>query len=170
MCHIRKYVIFWYEKKKVEAFSFFFHIFIKKDGRRRDRDISIEIQMKLDILPFQKRSFPQPLLLLHTPKHYLLKKKRNVKRTNYSVVVVVVHCGLKSKKFCFCYFQRGGQPSVVVQLGLQSHAECEDKKIFLKMVILAFWFTDTKLLAHIILLHYFFPFLSAMILPVGIGN
>lgn len=97
MCHIRKYVIFWYEKKKVEAFSFFFHIFIKKDGRRRDRDISIEIQMKLDILPFQKRSFPQPLLLLHTPKHYLLKKKRNVKRTNYSVVVVVVHCGLKSK-------------------------------------------------------------------------
>lgn len=170
MCHIRKYVIFWYEKKKVEAFSFFFHIFIKKDGRRRDRDISIEIQMKLDILPFQKRSFPQPLLLLHTPKHYLLKKKRNVKRTNYSVVVVVVHCGLKSNNFCFCYFQRGGQPSVVVQLGLQSHAECEDKKIFLKMVILAFWFTDTKLLAHIILLHYFFPFLSAMILPVGIGN
>ena len=169
MCHIRKYVIFWYEKKKVEAFSFFFHIFIKKDGRRRDRDISIEIQMKLDILPFQKRSFPQPLLLLHTPKHYLLKKKRNVKRTNYSVVVVV-HCGLKSNNFCFCYFQRGGQPSVVVQLGLQSHAECEDKKIFLKMVILAFWFTDTKLLAHIILLHYFFPFLSAMILPVGIGN
>ena len=168
MCHIRKYVIFWYEKKKVEAFSFFFHIFIKKDGRRRDRDISIEIQMKLDILPFQKRSFPQPLLLLHTPKHYLLKKKRNVKRTNYSVVVV--HCGLKSNNFCFCYFQRGGQPSVVVQLGLQSHAECEDKKIFLKMVILAFWFTDTKLLAHIILLHYFFPFLSAMILPVGIGN
>ena len=64
MCHIRKYVIFWYEKKKVEAFSFFFHIFIKKDGRRRDRDISIEIQMKLDILPFQKRSSPQPLLLL----------------------------------------------------------------------------------------------------------
>ena len=98
MCHIRKYVIFWYEKKKVEAFSFFFHIFIKKDGRRRDRDISIEIQMKLDILPFQKRSFPQPLLLLHTPKHYLLKKKRNVKRTNYSVVVVV-HCGLKSKNW-----------------------------------------------------------------------
>ena len=77
MCHIRKYVIFWYEKKKVEAFSFFFHIFIKKDGRRRDRDISIEIQMKLDILPFQKRS---------SPNHYyyyskaLPSQKRNVKK------------------------------------------------------------------------------------------
>ena len=113
MCHIRKYVIFWYEKKKVEAFSFFFHIFIKKDGRRRDRDISIEIQMKLDILPFQKRSFPQPLLLLHTPKHYLLKKKKKCKKNQ--LLCCCCCCPLWAKIqilgsslniFCFCYFSK----------------------------------------------------------------
>ena len=111
MCHIRKYVIFWYEKKKVEAFSFFFHIFIKNDGRRRDRDISIEIQMKLDILPFQKRSFPQPLVLLHVLQSITFsKKKRNVKKNQLELCCCCPLCakiqnlGSSLNIFCFCYY------------------------------------------------------------------
>ena len=131
MCHIRKYVIFWYEKKKVEAFSFFFHIFIKKDGRRRDRDISIEIQMKLDILPFQKRSFPQPLVLLHVLQSITFSKKRNVKKNQLKLCCCC--CPLWAKKRNSVIWEALAQHFLfllIFSIWAYNHMQSEDKNYF----------------------------------------